>query len=890
GLSWGKYKETEYEGSSHAGFDLTADILPSLGARSRRNNLRRYVISPFDGRYRIWEYFLVILVLYTAFISPFEFGFLDRPRMPFSIMDNIVNVFFALDIILTFFVAYLDKKTYVLVDDRKVIAKSYIWSLKFPLDIFSIVPSEAVQKIFPANLHIYGVFNVFRLWRLTRVSRLFSRLEKCRDVNYFLVRCIKLVFVTLFTVHCAGCVYYHLAANYRHNKATSFGEYTMEDFLKMSKWSRYVMSVYWAITTMTTVGYGDLHPVNELEMLFDIFFMLFNLGLTSYLIGNMTNLVVHGSSRTRTYRDSIQAASGFAQRHQLPQRLQEQMLSHICLKYRTDSEGLQQQEILDSLPKAIRSSISIHLFYSLVDKVYLFRGVSNDLLFQLVSQMKAEFFSPNEDVILQNEAPTDFYIVVNGKLDLIQSKNGLEQDIGEAKKGDICGEVAVLCYRPQLFTVRTRRLCQLLRINRTNFLNIVQSNVGDGNIIMNNLLQHLKEQEHNNDNISKESLAVIENMIGHGTIDLPLSLCFAAIRGDGHLMHRLLKRGLDPNESENGGRTALHIAASNGSEKCVRLLLDYGADPDCKDQEGSIPLWDAMQGGHEAVVKHLKNYGANILAGDVGLYACIAVEKNNLDLLKTVVREGGNVTVTAASVVSKFNGSTALHVAVSEGNINTVEYLLDQGAHIDLPDIHGWTPRALAEQQGHEPISSLFRAKAGSKPQTVLQVPEENKKNVSFLLRHATAPTFSNSMTQEHLNLSEDGSGSGSGSGSGMRPRRKANNYRNSIFGVMSAAQNGQTDDPFPAVIDQLDTGRQGVHQQKYVAPRVIISWAQGDQVVKKVLVAVPNSFEELRNVVSNKFGFSPSRFEFDNGAEVDCIEVIRDGDHLVLIKDDTIL
>lgn len=30
--------------------------------------------------------------------------------------------------------------------------------------------------------------------------------------------------------------------------------------------------------------------------------------------------------------------------------------------------------------------------------------------------MKAEFFSPNEDVILQNEAPTEFYIVVNGSL------------------------------------------------------------------------------------------------------------------------------------------------------------------------------------------------------------------------------------------------------------------------------------------------------------------------------------------------------------------------------------------------------------------------------------------------------------------------------------------
>lgn len=66
------------------------------------------------------------------------------------------------------------------------------------------------------------------------------------------------------------------------------------------------------------------------------------------------------------------------------------MLAHLCLKFRTDSEGLQQQETLDSLPKAIRSSISHYLFYSLVDKVYLFRGVSNDLLFQLVSNISSQ--------------------------------------------------------------------------------------------------------------------------------------------------------------------------------------------------------------------------------------------------------------------------------------------------------------------------------------------------------------------------------------------------------------------------------------------------------------------------------------------------------------------
>lgn len=94
-------------------------------------------------------------------------------------------------------------------------------------------------------------------------------------------------------------------------------------------------------------------------------------------------------------RDTIQAASSFAQRNQLPGRLQDQMLAHLCLKFRTDSEGLQQQETLDALPKAIRSSISHYLFYSLVDKVYLFHGVSNDLLFQLVSSNQSQNFQLN---------------------------------------------------------------------------------------------------------------------------------------------------------------------------------------------------------------------------------------------------------------------------------------------------------------------------------------------------------------------------------------------------------------------------------------------------------------------------------------------------------------
>lgn len=116
----------------------------------------------------------MVLVLYTAWASPFEFGYLKRPRKPLSIIDNVVNGFFAIDIILTFFLAYLDKSTYLLVDNRKQIAWKYT-STWLAFDVISTIPSELVRKMSTGSFQTYGLFNMCRLWRLRRVSALFAR-------------------------------------------------------------------------------------------------------------------------------------------------------------------------------------------------------------------------------------------------------------------------------------------------------------------------------------------------------------------------------------------------------------------------------------------------------------------------------------------------------------------------------------------------------------------------------------------------------------------------------------------------------------------------------------------------------------------------------------------
>lgn len=122
----------------------------------------------------MWQTFLIVLVVYTAWVSPFEFGFVNRPRGALAITDNIVNGFFFIDIILTFFVAYLDKATYLLIDNRRQIARKYVFSW-FVLDVVSTIPNELARMMLPPKVQDFGFFNMLRLWRLRRVSSLFAR-------------------------------------------------------------------------------------------------------------------------------------------------------------------------------------------------------------------------------------------------------------------------------------------------------------------------------------------------------------------------------------------------------------------------------------------------------------------------------------------------------------------------------------------------------------------------------------------------------------------------------------------------------------------------------------------------------------------------------------------
>lgn len=275
-----------------------------------------------------------------------------------------------------------------------------------------------------------------------------------------------------------------------------------------------------------------------------------------------------------------------------------------------------------------------------------------------------------------------------------------------------------------------------------------------------------------------------------------------------------------------------------------------------------MPLWEAMLGDHQQVIKLLSDNGATLTSGDVGLFACTAAEQNNLDLLKEIARRGGDVTR------PKSNSCTPLHVAVCEGNIEIVRFLLEKGADIFIGDENGWTARDLAEQQGHDEIKELFDSYKGSKPEepAPVFVPEE-RHGVRFLEKFRSEPTIS-PVNQDSSFPAPDSSWGRS------RPRRRTSNFYNSLFGIMSAAQMGDGSSLLP------------VDNARNYAARVTVSCPEKGDVAGKLML-LPQTFQELLKIGAKKYGFINAKILSKDGAAIDDIELIRDGDQLIFASDD---
>lgn len=149
-------------------------------------------------------------------------------------------------------------------------------------------------------------------------------------------------------------------------------------------------------------------------------------------------------------------------------------------------------------------------------------------------------------------------------------------------------------------------------------------------------------------------------------------LHWASSGGHRGLVEWLLEQGADPNVSDRFGCTPLHLAAELGRDVSLGLLLEAGANARAQLKNGKSVMHLAAQGRNPQIIKQLIEHGSDL---DIFASASLGLKERVRQLLKYHPE-----LVTARLPF----GATPLHMAAEEGQREMADYLVREGAPVDL--------------------------------------------------------------------------------------------------------------------------------------------------------------------------------------------------------------
>ena len=378
----------------------------------------------------LWEIIMLILALYLGVSVPFILAFQGYEFYPIF-FDNFVTGLYILDIFVN-----LNTAVYIrghLVIERKLIVKEYIkfwfWidsSSALPIDL--IIEKSTDSITYFKTFRLIKVVRIFKLVKLIKLSKLkytFSKIEDFvsnRHVITFL-SILKLQIYIYIVAHLIACSMFSVSSTYLEPE--SFVNLVInkcED--SNSNKEMYLTSIYWAYTTMVSIGYGDISPQCTGERILGIGCMLTSSVTFGVILGYISSMLSKNSEIENKRREIQWSAKHYLKSNSVPSSLQTKIKMYLDFKLEESTHfEVDLYDLLEILSEPLREQIFLHLNGAELINCKTFTLFPSIFSTKLSRYMHSQTFAPSDDILIESSLPVGIFFIQSGLVEIYDRKS-----------------------------------------------------------------------------------------------------------------------------------------------------------------------------------------------------------------------------------------------------------------------------------------------------------------------------------------------------------------------------------------------------------------------------------------------------------------------------------
>jgi hypothetical protein len=219
---------------------------------------------------------------------------------------------------------------------------------------------------------------------------------------------------------------------------------------------QFLLSVYWALTTLTSVGYGDIIPRTRPELALSMLTMCLGVVVIAFAIGNIIAVV----NQLNNGRAEYEIKQAGMRRYLSMNRVKLSTISQVQQfgNFLWDTyRGVTPDQALANLPSSLRRVVAQEILNCSVESIPLLREMSSAQRGSLLMLMQAEIFHPGGIILHEGELGNSIVFLFSGQAQIVHSSLEGQEQSGRFGPGDYFGELS--------FFLNERRNCSVVALD-----------------------------------------------------------------------------------------------------------------------------------------------------------------------------------------------------------------------------------------------------------------------------------------------------------------------------------------------------------------------------------------------------------------------------------------